>query len=86
MSQQQLNLHTFLYTRSQHIHDAAETDSTDSDSTDSDSVAFDAELDERDVSSGKRRCVICGERFPALLERCHIIGCSDLEAVCPMCH
>ncbi len=81
MSQQQLNLHTFLYTRSQHIHDATETESTDSDS-----VVFDAELDERDVVSGIRRCVICGERFPELLDRCHIIGCSDLEAVRPMCH
>jgi len=81
MSQQQLNLHTFLYTRSQLMHDAAETVSEDSDS-----VAFDAELDERDVFLGIRRCVICGEDFPENLERCHIIGCSDLGAVRPICH
>jgi hypothetical protein len=70
----------FLYTRSQLMHDAAETVSEDSDS-----VAFDMELDECDVFLGIRRCVVCGERFPEALEHCHIIGCSDLEVVCPIC-
>jgi hypothetical protein len=71
----------FLYTRSQLMHNAAETVSEDSDS-----VASDGELDECDVFLGIWRCVICGEDIPDNLECCHVIGCSDLGVVCPMCH
>jgi len=50
----------------------------------SNTVAFHIGLDGRDVFLGRRRCVVCGEVDRELLEHCHIIGCMDIEVVCPM--
>jgi hypothetical protein len=47
-------------------------------------TAFNTGLDNRDIFLGKCCCVICGESGPAILDRCYIIGHSDITAVCPM--
>jgi hypothetical protein len=57
----------------------AETESGQSGTT-----AFNAELDGRDAFLGQRGCVVCGITSP--LKRCHIVGRSDVKAVCPMCN
>ena len=52
----------------------------------SDTVAFDTGLDNRDVFLGRRRCVVCGEGSPVVLEHCHIVHPTDNAAVCAMCN
>ena len=51
-----------------------------------DTAAFETGLNNRDVFLGTRRCVVCGESGPCILEYCHIVGRSDDEAVCLVCN
>src|SRR5258708_35059 len=76
-SMSQLNLYAVPYTRSQ-----APSELVPDVEIHSDTTAFNTGLNNRDMFHGKRRCVVCGERSRHLLERCHIIGRKDLDAVC----
>ncbi|KAH9980546.1 hypothetical protein BJV74DRAFT_779408 [Russula compacta] len=49
----------------------------DTESGPSDTVAFNRNLDDRDVFLGERRCVICGQSSSRTLQHCHIVGRLD---------
>ena len=50
----------------------------------SNTLAFSTGLDNRDTFFGRRRCVVCGNSTPSILQRCHIIGRTDVSAVRPI--
>ena len=79
-----LNLYPLPYTKPQPPPELFRTVETASGC--SDTTAFDAGLDERDrdIISGRRICVVCGEYNLALLEHCHIIPKKDKNVVRPM--